>query len=112
MNDRTVEAIEAEMRRVAQAVRPGLPRRDDRVTMTHLREALGKLQDEMVEVAHEGWRLVELIQGSSEDERETRGEKPVPTGPVFETLAMQITECARQLARLKRAHETLMKALS
>jgi hypothetical protein len=108
--DKTVEAMEADVRAMASKLRPPMPRTDDKVTVTHLQQALDKLHDELAQVADDGWQLLLKVQGG-ERPGPPRGRAPTE-GPVFEVLAKQITDCASQLASLKRAHEALGRALA
>lgn len=109
-----LEKMELDVRAMAGKLRPTvatppMPRTDDKVTVTHLQQALDKLHDELAQAADDGWQLVLKAQGG--ERPTTRGKAP-SEGPVFEVMAKQITDCASQLASLKRAHEALTRALS
>jgi hypothetical protein len=110
----SIDKMEADMRRLAQNVRPGLnqARSDDRVTATHLNKALDQLTQAASEQADEAWALAKQLTGIEDSGGPQPAEGALKAGPVFEGLARQITDVGRQLARLKRAQEAIARALS
>ena len=120
MNDpKTMDAMEADVRRMAGNLRPlvvnpggaRMPDTRDRVTVSHLVKALEALRVEVEAEASTSWALLAALTGAGEGIVEAKAEV-VPGGPVFEGLARQIGQVSAQVASLRRAHEALGRALS
>ena len=116
--DKAVASMEADVRRMAGALRPTIastnapmPNVSDRVTVSHLQKALDQLREGVAGEAAIAWSIVEHMTGVTDNGAGQRAPSDAK-GPVFERLATQITDIAAQLAVLKRAHETLQRALS
>lgn len=129
-DDYAVASMEADVKRMAQTLRPvvggtlgqglgasggliGAPMPDarERVTVGHIHKALDALTQQAQEQANAAWAAVGQLAGANESGAAKSAELPVG-GPVFDTMARQITQVGAQLERLRKAHEAMQRVLS
>lgn len=123
--DKAVHDMEADIRSMAQNLRPSVPERGfpgfgddkpmpqvrDKVTVSHLAKALDQLTGELRQAGDAAWSQAGKLTGAS-DEKPSAVNGGRKDQPVFEALASQVMDCVEQLARIKRAQAAIERALS
>jgi hypothetical protein len=130
MADKTIDAMEDDIKRMAGNLRPvvgaasvlgttlgkgldsPMPDARERVTVSHIHKALDALTSRAAEEANAAWAMLGLMTGANESGQPKLSEGAKAAGPVFEGMARQIVDVTQQLDRLRKAREAMQRVLS